>query len=224
MTDLYSVLGIPKTASKAEIRQAYRNAAKKAHPDNQETGNVKKFAMVKLAHDVLTDCERRKQYDETGEYGEKEPDNGFSDTINLLSTALDQVMNDINQSGGLEFLTGFNLVQRMKDALVQQKKTAMNHKDNIDKIRRLNVRLEKRFRRRFKSSEPNHLENMVRGRIALCKDQLEFQERMIKRVDESLALLSEYEFDTEIGKTAPPPARMSTLEAMLRGSFLGEQS
>ncbi|CAG9330976.1 unnamed protein product [Blepharisma stoltei] len=60
--DYYKVLGIPKTASKAEIRKAYLNLAKTHHPDTA-TGNEEKFKQIGEAYEVLSDENTRKQYD-----------------------------------------------------------------------------------------------------------------------------------------------------------------
>lgn len=65
--DLYEVLGINKTASDVEIKKAYRNLARKYHPDvNKETGAVDKFKEVQKAYDVLSDSQKRANYDQFG--------------------------------------------------------------------------------------------------------------------------------------------------------------
>jgi DnaJ-class molecular chaperone len=66
--DLYSVLGVAKSASLDEIKKAYRKLARKHHPD-LNAGNKQaeeRFKEISVAHDVLTDPERRKLYDEFG--------------------------------------------------------------------------------------------------------------------------------------------------------------
>ena len=73
-TELYERLGVEKTASFDEIREAYRMLSKRYHPDNQETGDEEKFRSIAEAHDVLTDPDRRGKYDTIGIYGESEED------------------------------------------------------------------------------------------------------------------------------------------------------
>jgi len=67
--DYYEILGVPKTADDAEIKKAYRALAKKYHPDmnpeNPEEAE-KKFKEASEAYGVLSDPEKRKQYDQFG--------------------------------------------------------------------------------------------------------------------------------------------------------------
>jgi len=65
--DYYAILGVPKTASQAEIKKAYRKLARELHPDtNKDPGAEKRFKDANEAHAVLADLEKRKQYDELG--------------------------------------------------------------------------------------------------------------------------------------------------------------
>lgn len=68
--DHYEVLGIPKLASKNEIRDAYRKCAREAHPDTMSgsavgsiTSASARMAEISQAWAVLSDPERRRQYD-----------------------------------------------------------------------------------------------------------------------------------------------------------------
>lgn len=64
--DLYKVLGVPKDATEAEIKKAYRKLAREFHPDANK-GDVKaeeRFKEISEANDVLSDTKRRKEYDE----------------------------------------------------------------------------------------------------------------------------------------------------------------
>lgn len=64
--DYYEVLGISKSASKDEIKSAYRKLAKVYHPDNKETGDEAKFKEIQEAYDVLYDEKKRGMYDQFG--------------------------------------------------------------------------------------------------------------------------------------------------------------
>ncbi|MBN3490294.1 molecular chaperone DnaJ [Acholeplasma equirhinis] len=77
--DYYEVLGISKTASTEEIKKAYRQLAKKYHPDvNKEPDAEAKFKEVQEAYDVLNDPQKRSQYDQFGHAGAQgDPFGGF---------------------------------------------------------------------------------------------------------------------------------------------------
>ena len=66
--DYYNILGISKSASADEIKRAYRKLALAHHPDrNDGTENEKKFKEVNEAYQVLSDPQKRQQYDQYGQ-------------------------------------------------------------------------------------------------------------------------------------------------------------
>lgn len=68
--DYYKTLGVPRTATKAEIKKRYFELAKKYHPDvNKEEGAKEKFAEYNEAYEVLTDDEKKQVYDTYGHAG-----------------------------------------------------------------------------------------------------------------------------------------------------------
>jgi curved DNA-binding protein len=66
--DYYKVLGVPKTASQAEVKKAFRKLARQHHPDAKpgDTAAERRFKEINEANEVLSDPAKRKQYDELG--------------------------------------------------------------------------------------------------------------------------------------------------------------
>lgn len=73
--DYYEVLGLTKGASKEEIKKAYRKLSKQYHPDiNKEANAVDKFKEISEAYEVLSDDQKRAQYNQ---FGHANPNQGF---------------------------------------------------------------------------------------------------------------------------------------------------
>jgi molecular chaperone DnaJ len=64
--DYYDILGVSKNATQEEIKKAFRKQARKHHPD--AGGSEERFKEINEAYEVLSDPEKRKQYDQFGQY------------------------------------------------------------------------------------------------------------------------------------------------------------
>ncbi len=97
--DYYDILGIQKTASQEEIKKAYRRLARQYHPDvNREPGSEEKFKEISEAYAVLSDPNKKRQYDQFGYEGFRgryEPEDifrGFDfDIFNGFGLDLDKI-------------------------------------------------------------------------------------------------------------------------------------
>lgn len=68
--DFYDILSVPRTATADEIKKAYRRLARQYHPDlhsgSKKTDMERKFKELNEAHEVLSDADKRKKYDQYG--------------------------------------------------------------------------------------------------------------------------------------------------------------
>ena len=88
--DYYDVLGVSRSASAEELKRAYRNLAKKLHPDvNKAPDAADKFKEVSTAYETLSDESKRRQYDQYGPEGMNNPMGGggaapFGDIFDII--------------------------------------------------------------------------------------------------------------------------------------------
>lgn len=65
--DLYETLGVSRSASEVDIKKSYRQLARKYHPDvNKEKGAEDKFKKIQRAYEILSDSQKKAQYDRFG--------------------------------------------------------------------------------------------------------------------------------------------------------------
>ena len=77
--DYYEVLGVDKNASEKDIKMAFRRLAKKYHPDvSKEENAAEKFKEAQEAYAILSDPNKRKQYDQFGHSAFTNASGGFS--------------------------------------------------------------------------------------------------------------------------------------------------
>ena len=99
MSDYYEILGLQKGASDDDIKRAYRKLALKYHPD-RNAGNKEyeeKFKKISEAYAVLSDSEKRKQYDTFGSSGFHQR---YSADDIFRGTDFHSIFNDFNFGGG----------------------------------------------------------------------------------------------------------------------------
>ena len=107
----YHTLGVSRSASDKQVRNAYRRLARKYHPDVNEGSQEaqEKFKEVNAAYEVLSDADKRKKYDRFGEnwkhadqYADRFTGGGFRTATDLGGMGFGDLFNDLRSrfSGG----------------------------------------------------------------------------------------------------------------------------
>jgi DnaJ-class molecular chaperone len=107
MEDPYKILGVTKDADQKEIKSSFRALARKHHPD-KPGGDESKFKEIQAAYEILSDPDKRSQYD-----------NGGSEMLNNID--LSHV--DINQ---MDFASVFESIFMQPSSNLRYKQTASN--------------------------------------------------------------------------------------------------
>jgi len=126
--DYYKILGVKKSGSGEEIKKAYRKLAMKFHPDHTKGDKTaeEKFKKISEAYAVLSDKEKRKQYDTFGSDGFQQR---FSQEDIFKGFDFSDILKEFGFGGGSRFTSGnrgmrfsfggaspFNGYQRQKQA------------------------------------------------------------------------------------------------------------
>ena len=103
--DYYEVLGVPKTASKDEIKDSYRKLAMQYHPDRNKSPEAEeKFKEISEAYAVLSDDEKRSQYDQLGHVGF---DQRYTQEDIFRGADFDSIFRDLGAGFGLRDVFSF---------------------------------------------------------------------------------------------------------------------
>ena len=175
--NLYDVLGVDKSAGPADIRKAYRSRAKKAHPDGG--GSAESFDLVRLAHDCLSDAERRRRYDETGQVDPTGADNEAAQIMNVAIGAVNAIMATIHQRGASwERFDILGDAIRNLGAQIDQVSDKINEaKANAKKLRAVALRF------KAKVGRPNKLGPMLEAQASEQERGVEAMQRDKEKID-----------------------------------------
>lgn len=182
----YDNLGIPRNASKDEIKKAYRKKAKKAHPD--KGGTHEQFTRLLLAYNTLSDDEKRKRYDETG--SDKEPVNLNAAAMERMIPLVRSIINKCQQAAG-----AFDLIALLEENVFQVRK-------NIEGAIQKNQQSIKRTREILNRIKPkeNPFAPVLEADIEGFESAIESAKQEMLITDECLKILLglEYEQDKQL--------------------------
>lgn len=198
----YETLNVPKYADAATIRNAHRSKARASHPDHG--GRTEAFLAVQKSYEILTDPERRKRYDETGDTKEldmrKEAINKMVGLVIQFAEQRDWDQDDMVKA----------MVKSVKEGIQR------GHESN-DKLEQQAIKL-RATAERISTKGQNILADSLEKRATECdkqiasnKIQLEIGEMMVK-------MLGDYSYRLdEPPKRRRPDATETEINNWLRG-------
>jgi len=172
----YNILRIEPDVYPHEIKNAYRHAANRTHPD-KPGGSDEAFQEVKLAYDILSDPERRARYDETGETEPKQP----SIAENRLIALFNAIVSDEKFDGNI-IETCAEYVEQAADEL----------KVRIARQTAKHTKLQEQLGRVTSTGELNLYEQLLSESLARIDQQLTASKTELSAVDELREMLKEY--------------------------------
>lgn len=88
--DLYALLGVTQKATPKQLKAAYRSAARRAHPD--AGGTTEAFHTIQAAYACLSDKDRRRRYDATGDESTTDVSAEIGESVRFMLWALESVL------------------------------------------------------------------------------------------------------------------------------------
>lgn len=197
--DPYEVLGVSRKAAEPEIRKAYRDAAKLAHPD--VGGSEEGFARLGKALYVLTNAEARERFDRTGEINERAAANPDAPVWAMITAFLVEF---ICADGADPCATDMVVALRLK---LDEKIEEGNQQLASLQVRKGRAEaMLKRFKRKtvrkdeFGEDEPDHLADVLRAQLVQLDRAIATVKVPVSQLVRAKNLVSDYEFKADSPK------------------------
>jgi DnaJ-class molecular chaperone len=178
----YEILGVPKDATPADIRKAFRAQAAKHHPD--KGGDGEDMSELNVAYETLNDPEKRKRYDATGDC--EPPSKLQSAAEELVMTLFVQATDQAPDADVLDAIAN-----HLRGIHVEAHRNAASYRDRLTKLAKIRKRYKhKGGRRDFLNLFFEKRREQFEQAVKQCEKQAEVALRACE-------LIQEYEFLAE---------------------------
>lgn len=189
--DPYAVLGVPRDADDIEIKAAFRNVARKHHPDAGKTADRAKFERAKRAQEILLDAGRRKKFDATGNIDDQQINGLDQAALTIVSSLLMQIIASDDADP-----MAHDLIEVMRNSLKADAKREAEGLARADRSLERITKMRKRFRRKRGDSD-NIFESMLDYQEAQIREMIAKQATVKANRDRALEMLDGYAFDKD---------------------------
>jgi DnaJ-class molecular chaperone len=190
MRNLYEVLGLTPLATPFEIKRAYRKSAMTLHPDHR-AGSAEAFAELQQAYAILSNPEKRKQYDLTGTIDHK-ANNERALIIEHAAMMLDAYMAQYVNSA--DSVIQVDIVEAMRNQIRDQIAT---HTESVAKMQTAVERLDK-FAERFSGKKGKSILRLAaEAKAAAIRGAIPLRTKEVDKLEQVLELLADEEFRSD---------------------------
>lgn len=177
---LYDELELQPDCSFEDIKQQYRTLAMKYHPDHG--GDIEKFKRIKFAYEVLSDPNRRKQYDENKTTSE--PVNLRTEAIQELASIFNIIVAKFDPNQNLIILMNEEIenIRTHNQSIITQGETY------IKKLETVKNKL------KIKNNEDNILESFIHQQIEWKLKELDIIQKRLSIITLMIDIINNYEY------------------------------
>lgn len=180
--NLYEELELPRDCTAEQIKNQYRALAQRHHPD--KGGDIEKFRTIKFAYEVLSDPERKAEYDATGYI--RDHRDIQQEAVGNLSKIFHNVVSNIDpvENNLIEIMK--NETRNLKNLILQDQETCIRYIKNLEIVRE-KIKLKK-------EDEENVILNFVNNQIETRNNELKTFKKRAEVTDLMLHILENYHY------------------------------
>jgi len=188
LMDHYEMLGIEKGATRKEIKKAYKAMASKSHPD--KGGDPKTHQALTVAYNILSDPNRRDQYDRTGDANQAAPQARWE----ILIRSLFDILISQNFQG--------HIIKEARSRLIA---SSMAQQSQLSKDRQMLKAMTAKLGRIItRKDTPNFYEGLLLQKVDFIKGNIERGNEEIEAISDALNQLDAYTDTSPEAAPGPP--------------------